>query len=229
MVRRGVTRGAVVLCYIFSMIKAVLFDVDGVLLDSFEANRKFLNDYRVLKGLAPLTADEFTAMKAFHLPFRETIRQTFGIETLEGALELIEYGRQQGITYATELVGVPEGIHEALDHLKGKYVLGIVSSRRAITVENIPLLKSLMSYFQTAVFVEDVKNTKPHPEPLLIAAERLGLQPEECVYIGDAETDMHAAEAAGMGMITFADDVKGNATLATKAFLELPELIEKLS
>jgi beta-phosphoglucomutase-like phosphatase (HAD superfamily) len=211
------------------MIKAVLFDVDGVLLDSFEANRKFLNDYRAMKGMVPLTADEFVAMKGFHLPFRETIRQTFGIETLEGALELIEHGREQGIVYATDLVGVPEGIHEALKSLQKKYILGIVSSRRAITVETIPLLKTLMPYFQTAVFVEDVKNTKPHPEPLLLAAERLSVKPEECVYVGDAETDMHAAEAAGMAMITFADDVKGNASISTMAFHELPELIEKLS
>lgn len=211
------------------MVKAVLFDVDGVLIDSLDANRALFNDYLALKNIPPVSVEEYIGLKAFHLPFKESIRLSLGFASAEEALAFIAHGKEQGISYKKELVGIPEGIHTTLDILKQKYILGIVTSRRTETVELIPSLKALMPYFETAVFVEDVVNTKPHPEPLLLAASRLNVKPEECVYVGDAETDMHAAEAAGMGMITFADDVKGNATLATKAFLELPELIEKLS
>jgi HAD superfamily hydrolase (TIGR01662 family) len=134
------------------------------------------------------------------------------------------------VSYHFELVTTMPGVYETLEILKKKgYMLGIVSSRRnKQTKYLIPELEALKTVFDAHIFYEDVKNHKPHPEPLLVIAERLGVAPNECVYIGDADTDMHAAEAAGMYMITFADEVKGNATIATQAFHELPDLIEKL-
>jgi pyrophosphatase PpaX len=209
------------------MIKAVLFDVDGVLLDSFEAGLLFYSDIMKFLGKEPFTRESFKPF--FHHPFRRTLQMIAGPLT-EEELDVLAAQITEHVSYHFELVTTMPGVHETLEILKKKgYMLGIVSSRRnKQTKYLIPELEALKTVFDAHIFYEDVKNHKPHPEPLLVIAERLSVAPNECVYIGDADTDMHAAEAAGMYMITFADEVKGNATIATQAFHELPDLIEKL-
>lgn len=210
------------------MIKAVLFDVDGVLVDSLHANFLFAQDILKMCDKPIINKEEYQAHGFFYKPFKEMLRTLLELDSNEEAQEVLNEARRVGVRYQHEFVTVPENLSLILKDLKNKYKLGIASSRRRETIENIPQLKEIMSFFQTAIFIEDVINHKPHPEPLFLAAERLGVDPKECVYVGDAETDMHAAEAAGMYMITFASDVKGNATVSTEAFHELPELIEKL-
>ena len=208
------------------MIKAVLFDVDGVLINTFEANLRFYQDIMKALGKEPITREIF--LKMFHLSFRDTLKTFLNIESKDELEKIIEFSREN-ISYPKELVQSIPNVFEVVLKLKDKYKLGIVSSRRnRQTKYKIPQLQELLPHFDTLVFCEDVENVKPHPEPLFLAAKNLGLDPKECVYIGDAETDMHAAEAAGMHMITFADCVKGNATVCTYAFNELPDLIEKL-
>lgn len=209
------------------MIKAVLFDVDGVLIDSFEANFSYIKRLAELFTNKDFTREEY--LKAFHQPFKQLIQNLIGFEKFHSVEEIVDEAKKYEVYYDSSQVSLPNGIHETLKELKNHYQLGIVTSRRKETANIIPQLKELFPLFTTLVFIEDVENHKPHPEPLLLAAKRLGVDPKECVYVGDAETDMHAAEAAGMYMITFADDVKGSATIATQAFHELPELIEKLS
>ena len=62
-------------------------------------------------------------------------------------------------------------------------------------------MDSVKTYFRTAVAYEDTTRHKPHPEPLLLAANRLKIKPSGTVYIGDAASDMEAAKAAGMKFI----------------------------
>jgi len=62
---------------------------------------------------------------------------------------------------------------------------------------------NLYGFFDTIDTKDDVKNTKPHPEPILKAVERLGCKPENCLYIGDNEEDITAGEAAGVTTVLF--------------------------
>jgi pyrophosphatase PpaX len=91
------------------------------------------------------------------------------------------------------------GIKPVLDALaeEGR-TLGLVTTKRRRTVDLAFAALPLERYFAVVVAADDTRRHKPHPEPLLHAAERLGLSPRECAYVGDAPFDVKAARAAGM-------------------------------
>jgi pyrophosphatase PpaX len=62
-------------------------------------------------------------------------------------------------------------------------------------------LFNLAPYFEIIVTMEDSPRHKPAPDPLLVAAQKLGIEPGEAIYVGDADVDMQAAHAAGMSRI----------------------------
>jgi pyrophosphatase PpaX len=76
--------------------------------------------------------------------------------------------------------------------------LGIVTAKRRATVDlafaNVPL----GHLFETVVGGDETARHKPHPAPLLLAAERMGTKPDDCAYVGDSPFDVRAAKAAGM-------------------------------
>lgn len=69
---------------------------------------------------------------------------------------------------------------------------------------------------------------KPDPEPLLLAAQKLGVKPEETVYIGDVENDLKAAHAAGMKVILYSKDKPEDADAYATSFEKLPSIIGAL-
>ncbi len=93
----------------------------------------------------------------------------------------------------------------------------------------IPKLAALQKYFSIAVAYEDTINHKPHPEPLLFAAKQLGFSVRECVYIGDMETDVRAAKAAGMKIVICSKDKFDSADGYTRTMNGLLKVIEKLN
>jgi pyrophosphatase PpaX len=92
-----------------------------------------------------------------------------------------------------------EGIDDVLLRLRDEgRRLGIVTAKRRSTVElafaNVPL----GHLFEVVVGGDETQRHKPHPEPLLLAARRLDVDPHECAYVGDSPFDIHAAKAAQM-------------------------------
>ena len=92
----------------------------------------------------------------------------------------------------------------------------------------MPQLAPLEKYFKVDVSYEDTINHKPDPEPLLLAAQKLGVLPEDCVYVGDVENDVVAAKAAGMKSILYSNDKLYNADANFSSFSKLPELIKSI-
>src|SRR3989338_6819123 len=183
------------------MIKAVIFDIDGVLLDSFEANLKFFQDLMVKTGHIAPTREEYKP--AFHLSMMEAIK-FLSKSTSEAETERIwEIGRSRNVEYDLELLKMPKGAEKTIDKLSKHYLLGIVTSRIRESVFESPDLNKLKDYFKVAVSYQDTQNHKPHPEPLLLASKKIGVNPGECVYIGDVENDIIAARAAGMKAVIF--------------------------
>lgn len=89
-------------------------------------------------------------------------------------------------------------VADTLAALHGKGLpLALVTNKPTSFVA--PLLESLdiAHYFDVVIGGDDVKNKKPHPEPLLLVAERLGFAPEELLFVGDSRNDIQAAQAAG--------------------------------
>ena len=79
--------------------------------------------------------------------------------------------------------------------------LGIVTAKRRSTVELAFARVPLAHLFEAVVGGDETERHKPHPEPLLLAAERMGADPAETAYVGDSPFDIRAAKAAGMHAI----------------------------
>ena len=208
------------------MIKAVLFDVDGVLLDSFEANLKFYQNLLAWAGYSGPTRAEFTAL--FHLPMWDGITILTPSATDEERKHIWEAGKIKLVPYPLELLKIPAGAEETVKTLASIYRLGIVTSRVQESVYSIPDLAKLRPYFQVVIAYQDTQRHKPDPEPLLLAAKRLATAPAEAVYIGDVESDMHAAHAAGMQGLLYAKHTVSAADACTFSFAKLPKLIQSL-
>lgn len=208
------------------MIKAVIFDIDGVLLDSFEANLKFYQNLLVHYGYQPPTRKEYPALS--HLSLWDTIKNLTGLTSDEDIKPIWETGKNREVKYPIELLQLPEKAESVIAALNKNYLLGIVTSRVRKSVYEFSKLAAMKKYFPVVVSCDDTVNHKPHPEPLLLAAQKLGVKPEEAVYIGDAESDLLAARGAGMKIIIYSKNRLTNADACTSLFEKLPELIKSL-
>jgi len=208
------------------MIRAVIFDVDGVLLDSFEANLKFFQDLMIKAGYNPPTREEFSAI--FHLSMMDAVKALTKSSSEEEIKRVWEIGRSREVNYDIELLATPEGVKEVIEKLSQDYLLGIVTSRIKESVYESPKLAKLKRYFKVTVSYQDTMNHKPHPEPLLFAAQKLKAKPEECVYIGDLESDIKAARAAGMKIIVYSKNHFDQADACISSFRKLPECVPPL-
>jgi pyrophosphatase PpaX len=79
--------------------------------------------------------------------------------------------------------------------------LGIVTAKRRATVELAFAVLPLRDYFDVLVTAEETEHHKPHPEPILLALDRLGTPPDRTAYVGDSPFDVRAAKAAGVAAI----------------------------
>ena len=206
------------------MIKAVLFDVDGVLLDSFDSNLDFIRNFLIAAGYRPPTRKEYKPL--FYVPLRDVIVKLTGLKNKKEVDGLLNFAKSNNFRVRDPLM-----TKDAINVVKslGKhYKLGIVTGRVRVYLFDTPM-DSLEPYFEMSVAYEDTKNHKPHPEPLLLAAKKLKTKPSNIVYIGDGKFDMLAAKAAGMKFIFYSKkSIKGEDT-RVKSFREIPHAIEKLN
>jgi len=208
------------------MLKGVLFDIDGVLLDSFEAGLHFFGDVLTKMGHPKPTRARYKTV--FHLPLEHALKNLAKSELTEELERLHEI--VDSVPYRTDLLSEPPQMRETLDILSGKYHMAIVTSRNnhGLTKRYFPFAHT-EKYFPVRITREDVTHYKPHPEPLLLAAKRLGFTPSECVYIGDSHTDIDAGRSAGMKTILYGGKRHDKANVHTRTFANLPHLITTLA
>jgi N-acetyl-D-muramate 6-phosphate phosphatase len=179
--------------------RAVLFDLDGTLLDTAPDMAGALNGLRREEGLEPLPFDGVRPQ----VSHGALALVRLGFPAVEGAP--LEALRQRFIDLyearLTTQTTVYEGALESLDYLDSKRIpWGVVTNKpRRLT---LPLLQHLALRQRASVLVcgDTLPQRKPHPAPLLYAAECLKIRPDQCIYIGDAERDVEAARAAGMAV-----------------------------
>ncbi len=207
------------------MVKAVLFDVDGVLVDSREAN---IAVYEKLLQLAGYPIPSRAAiLGCFHLPLWQSI------EVLTGITDQTEVKRIWDLVHdpslrSPELYMFPDGLDEVLAALHTKYQLGVVTSRVKVGMDDVFVAKDMRHLFDVVVTVEDCQNPKPHPEPLQLALKQLGHTPDVAIYIGDSHTDIQAAHAAQMRSIHLSTQPHKLATASITDFGQIVEAIERL-
>ena len=209
------------------MIKALVFDIDGVLIDSFDANLKFFQDLLSKTGYKPPTKKEYSPI--FHLSMLDVIRICTKSSDEKEIKRVWEMGRSRKVKYPIFLLKTTKDLEKTIIELSGKYLLGIVTNRVKEGIYKIPVLSRLKKYFQITVAYQDTKNHKPHPDPLLLACKKLGVNPDEAVYVGDAQSDIIAGKAAGMKVIFFSKDSNKGADATTSQFQKLPKLVESFN
>ena len=130
--------------------------------------------------------------------------------------------------------GVPliDGVHETVAAVHGRFPMAIVTSSKRRHFDAIHASSGLLEFFEFALTAEDYERFKPHPEPYLAAAERLGLSPGNCLVIEDTERGLHAAVAAGMRCLALpnalsADGDFSSAWKCLDTIRELPSALEQ--
>jgi len=205
-------------------IKAIVFDIDGVLLDSHAANMAYYQDVLTRYGFPP--ASEADLAYGHSHTLRESI--AYLTKASEAKVDTMFAEARDLAGYPYHLVRQPEACLEVLQALAADYALGIMSSRIVEGIRQYLDLTGTHDRFTTAVGYDDTARHKPDAEPLLLACERLGVAPAHTVYVGDAPTDLTCAEAAGAHFIAFGDAIP-EARHVIRHFEALPEAIRELS
>lgn len=191
-------------------IKALLFDFDGTL---FDTNELIIQTFsHVLNKHFP-GKYEREAIYPFLGP---TLEETFGTVDPNRVTELVKEYREWNIANHDALSKEFDGVSETLIALKeAGYKLAVVSTKKNDMVHRgIQLLKS-GNLFDTVIGFDDVSKTKPDPEPILLALERLGVSRDEALMIGDNYHDIVGGQNAGVKTVAVAWSIKGEAFLQT--------------
>ena len=182
-------------------VSAVLFDLDGTLVDSAPDLAGAANDMRVARGLPVLPLSHFRPMVGSGA--RGMVERALGMLPQDPAFAecrdefLARY--EARMTLETQVF---EGVAPVLAAF-ARHALpwGIVTNKASRY--SVPLVRSLATLDAAATLVcgDTTPHAKPHPAPLLEAARRLGVDPSRCLYVGDDLRDVQAGIAAGMATV----------------------------
>ena len=182
------------------MIKAVVFDLDGTLANTFDDLRSSIDDMRAAYGLGPISLKQMTSF--INASLRGFAEGGLGGERTEEEIEnAMEIYRSAYAKHYLEKTCVYAGLPELLASLKEKGVrLSVYSNKMADYV--VKICKKLYGEDTFEVLMgPDGIVPKPDPMGALIAAEKMGISPTEVAYVGDSVTDMKTGLAAGMNTI----------------------------
>lgn len=182
------------------MIKAILFDMDGVIVDSeplhFEAHKKALAHFGIDLKLEDYM--QFAISRGDDVIY-EKAAQVYGAEIDKKAVsEIKKRVFREIFDQNSEMF---PGILETLKNFSEKYDLAIVSSGSENAVKYVVEKLDIGKYFKVIVTGDNVEKIKPFPDIYLKAIEALGYDKESCVAIEDSETGMSAAKNAGLKCI----------------------------
>ena len=184
-------------------MKAVIFDMDGVIIDSEPINTG-LSIKAVAHFGSSITSEEMekyagSTMKVIFSSIKEDKKLIAPVE------EIIAYMQASMLrNLAEEDIEPIKGIRELLIALKEKNIpTAIASSSPKNMIEAVVEKFKLQDYFTYLVSGNEVKHSKPDPEIYLVTAKKLGVDPSECVVIEDSKNGVNAAKNAGMTCIGF--------------------------
>jgi HAD superfamily hydrolase (TIGR01509 family) len=183
-------------------IRCVIYDCDGVLFDSLEANTKLYNDLCAMVGRGPLRQDEMqyvhthTVFEAIHFIFG-------GKDDLEKkALEILKQ-KQVDLKNYVEYLKMEPHLFQTLENLKEKGILRAINTNRTTSMKYIMERYNLWPYFEMVVTALDVENPKPHPESVEKIIQAFQLEKEETIFVGDSEVDQQTAKSSGIKFIAY--------------------------
>jgi len=188
----------------FDGIEAVLFDLDGTLIDSAPDLGAAADKMRTDRGLPALPLADYRPMAGAGA--RGMISVALGLGPQDPAfLELREEFFLNYEACLTERTYAFDGVAELISQIEGLGLKwGVVTNKSERFALPLTRFMPLFSTASTVVCGDTTPHSKPHPAPLLEAARQLNILPERCLYVGDDERDIVAGHAAGMPTVAAA-------------------------
>jgi HAD superfamily hydrolase (TIGR01509 family) len=181
--------------------KVVIYDCDGVMFDSFEANLEFYQRIMAMMGQLPLSRDNDEQMRILHTyANREVLAHFFPRK--EEWEESLRCAARIDYRELIPLMVMEQGLTETLEALRPHVSLAVCTNR-STSMGTVLESFGLQTYFQVVMTASRVANPKPHPDPLEAILRELGLSPREALFIGDSDVDRRAAEAAGVPFVAY--------------------------
>lgn len=179
-------------------VQAVLFDLDGTLIDSAPDLGAAADKMRVDRGMASLSLASYRHMAGAGA--RGMLGIAFGMTPeSDGFAEMREEFFRNYERCMTERTYAFEGVVQMIQSLQAAPLTwGVVTNKPMRFADPLTQQMPLFAGAATVVSGDTTPYSKPHPEPLLEAARRMNIAPERCIYVGDDERDMQAGRAAGM-------------------------------
>ena len=210
-------------------IRGVIFDLDGTLADSYEAiYLSFRYAYEQM-GLKPLCFEE--VKRAVGLGLRVTFRDLLGEERIEEALRLFRHQYESIYRENTRLLPGAQEVLQTL-HARGMR-LAVATNKLGRFSREIFRHFSLDGLFAAVVGDEDVPQNKPHPAMLFFALEKMGLEKDEAVFVGDSRIDIQTGKNAGVRVFAVSTGVHTKEELQQakpdKLFERLLDLLDYFS
>lgn len=179
-------------------IKALCFDVDGTLSDTDDLyKQKAIRFFPKFLFRDPDHAARRFVMWA-EAPGNALLGFADRIGLDDEMIALIDWmSRHRKKTASTKKFLLIPGVKEMLEQLKGKYPMAVISARDENGAMHFLEQFDLVKYFDVIVTGLSAKHTKPYPDPVLLAAQKMGVKPDECLMIGDTTVDIRAGKSAG--------------------------------
>ncbi|MDY6952538.1 MAG: HAD-IA family hydrolase [Thermodesulfobacteriota bacterium] len=206
---------------IMAQVKLVIFDCDGVMFDSRDANEAYYNHILIHFGKSPMNREEadyvhmHTADQSVAYLFRDD-RQ---------AEQALAYRHHISYHPFIPAMRMEPYLKAFLEYLRPRHKTAI-STNRSDTMHRVLVDHGLEGYFDMVVSSLDVERPKPDPESLLKILDHFGLSPHEAIYIGDSQIDELAAKAAGIPLVAYKNS-RLSAAFKVAHFKEIETLLEK--
>lgn len=211
---------------------AVLFDLDGTLIDSIELIlRSARHAFRDRRGHVP---DDSEWRTLIGMPLDASFRR-YATDDADVAALLAKYREYQMANHDT-LVKCYDEVVETVDFIRASgHPVAIVTSKTTTMTRRGLDVSGLGNHFDTIIGCDVCERHKPDPQPVQIALDRLGYQPDEAVFVGDSVYDMLAGNAAGVttiaalwGPFTRDDLVASQPSYFLERIRDLPRLLSDI-
>lgn len=180
-------------------IELIIFDLDGCMVHTQpDIALAFQN---TAKAIADMDISLEFAGGLIGGGAKKAMERVFGADRPDLVEPALKYFKASYVNNCCELSTAYPGVIETLEHFKGKVKLAVATAKIRAATETILKKLGLFDYFDMLVCDEDMTKMKPDPECIHIILNKLNVQPERAVMVGDMKTDVMAAKAANAGSV----------------------------